>query len=399
MQAFNRPPRYRLSPEVQRLLHEEYQEARRTHGDRLPGYIAELSQLFTKNRSEVGQRYLDREELAAGYLAYFFPVNFAKVQVLLDELPDDWPHRPCWSILDVGAGQGAASLACWDWLRRRGHGGTPVHVTALDHSRAALDEAARLWEAYRREAGAGPVQFTTAVQHVQKFAATCEPPAGHPFDLIVMANVLNELSSAGPDPMQLRSLVLERLLSLLPSDGTLLIVEPALRSSARALHETRDLLVARGACTVYSPCLHDRPCPALRKAEDWCHEERAWEPPDWIRQLDREVGFVKDALKFSYLILRKDGRTIVPRRPNVYRVVSELRVLKGEKRAWLCHEDGRSEVGRLDRRATAANAGLDEWHRGAIVAVEQIVRKQKDGKTAELGRVAEDSTVAIVRPA
>ncbi len=366
----------------------------------MPRSVADLSVLFTKNRTAVGQRYLDQEPLASGYLAYFLPVNFAKVQVLLDELPDDCVHRPRWSILDVGAGQGTASLACWDWLRRRGHGAASLRVTALDHSQAALAEAARLWDGYRLAVGATQGPLTTAVQQIEKFAEkTSVPLHGGPFDLIVIANVLNELYVGAADATALRALVLERLLSMLAPDGALMVLEPALRSTARALHETRDLLLARGACRVYSPCLHDRSCPALLKAGDWCHEERAWEPPEWIGQLDREVGFVKDALKFSYVILRTDGRTIVPRRPNVYRVVSELRVLKGEKRAWVCNEDGRSEIGRLDRRATAANASLDEWHRGAIVAVDQIVRKQREGTNAGLGRLAEDSAAAIVRPA
>jgi hypothetical protein len=176
-----------------------------------------------------------------------------------------------------------------------------------------------------------------------------------------------------------------------------MIVEPALRTTARSLHRIRDLLLAKRACTVYSPCLHEQNCPALAKVDDWCHEERPWVPPDWIASLDKELGFIKDALKFSYLLLRKDGRTVVERRPDLYRVVSELRVFKGEKRAWLCNELGRSEVGRLDRLASPRNVAVDEWHRGALVQIERIVRKERNGKVSAVGRIEREASVQIVR--
>ena len=111
------------------------------------------------------------------------------------------------------------------------------------------------------------------------------------------------------------------------------------------------------------------------------------ETPPAIAAIDRDVGFIKDALKFSYLLLRTDGRTIVTRNPQTFRVVSELRELKGEKRAWLCNETGRPEVGRLDRKASPHNAAVDGWHRGAIIQIERIVRKERDGKVSSLGRI------------
>jgi hypothetical protein len=177
-----------------------------------------------------------------------------------------------------------------------------------------------------------------------------------------------------------------------------MIVEPALRQTARALHQMRNRLLKQGLCTVYSPCLHEGACPALDHPDDWCHEERPWQTPPAIAAIDREVGFIKDALKFCYLLLRTDGRTIVTRSPQTFRVVSELRELKGEKRAWLCNETGRPEVGRLDRKASLQNAAVDSWHRGAIVQIERIVRKIRDGKVSPVGRIESDAAVQIVRP-
>jgi hypothetical protein len=137
----------------------------------------------------------------------------------------------------------------------------------------------------------------------------------------------------------------------------------------------------------------------LIKPDDWCHEERKWEAPDWIGQIDRQVGFIKDALKFSYAILRRDGKTLVSRTAGYHRVVSELRVMKGEKRVWLCDATGRPEIGRQDKEQSTANAPFDQWHRGAIVRISDIVRKDRKGRPAMVGRILSSGRAEIIRPA
>jgi hypothetical protein len=212
------------------------------------------------------------------------------------------------------------------------------------------------------------------------------------FDLVILANSLNELFRSATDPIARRVTLLESLLDALSSDGTFMIIEPALRETTRDLHHVRDRLVAARRATVYSPCLHEQPCPALARPDDWCHEERPWSPPPMLQAIDREAGFIKDALKFSYLMLRKDGLTVVERGPDVYRVVSEAMVMKGDRRAWLCNETGRPLVGRLDKARSEANAALDRWHRGAIVRVEHIERR------TGIGRIESSTRVELIRP-
>src|SRR5215217_2946127 len=395
MDAFNQHRRYRFSPSASQMFEHVHAELSGGPSPALIQSIARLSHLFTKERGGIGARYLDDATLAAGYASYFLPVNFCKVQTLLDELPDDWAvgETPL-SVLDVGSGPGTASLAVLDWLLCQNRDAPRrLTVTAIDHSKAALMEAVRLWNEYRRMNPAGQASVRTSVEQVEDIIrqnAVAAVPAGVPFDLIIVANCLNELFDDSSEPHEPRAAVLERFLSMLKADGTLMVLEPALRSTARALHQTRDQLLSHNLCTVYSPCLHEQGCPALAKVNDWCHEERCWDPPFWITEIDH-------ALKFFYLLLRKDGRTIVARGPQTYRVVSELRIFKGEKRAWLCNEHGRSEVGRVDRKATSSNAAFDACHRGALVQIDRFVRKEREGRLSELRRIAEDSTVKILR--
>ena len=403
MQPFNEKKPAGLSSEILEVLAKVSPE-KNLRGDALAQAVVNLSRLFTTARATLPPRYLNDSAHASAYLSYFLPVNLSKVQVLLDELPNDnheISDRPM-AVLDLGCGPGTGALALLDWLWHRSpKQAESLLVLAADASRAPLRDTEKLWGAYCREMGiasAGLRCVEGDLERPLKGELGKQIVRGGPYDLIIMANCLNELFPASIDPLVERAAVVAQLLPFLAKNGTMMIIEPALRQTARALHQMRNHLLRQGLCTVYSPCLHEGACPALDHPDDWCHEERPWQTPPMIAALDREVGFNKDALKFSYLLLRTDDRTIVTRNPQTFRVVSELRELKGEKRAWLCNETGRPEVSRLDRKASPHNAAVDDWHRGAIVQIERIVRKEKEGKVSPVGRIESDVAVEIVRP-
>ena len=404
MQPFNEKKSANLSSEALQVLARVSPE-RNFRGDTLAQAVVNLSRLFTTSRPSLPPRYLDDPAHAAAYLSYFLPVNLSKIQVLLDELSGDNGQekldRPM-AVLDLGCGPGTGSLAVLDWLWHRSPElAKSVSVLAADISETSLRDTERLWKAYCQEVGISGANLRCVegnLEHPLKGDLGKQIVRGGPYNLIIIANCLNELFSTAANPPAERAAVVGQLLPFLSTHGTIMIVEPALRQTARALHQMRDHLLKQGLCTVYSPCLHEAACPALDHQDDWCHEERPWQTPPAIAALDREVGFIKDALKFSYLLLRTDGRTIVTRNPQTFRVVSELRELKGEKRAWLCNETGRPEVGRLDRKVSHHNEAVDHWHRGAIVQIERIVRKQREGKVSALGRIESDAAVQIIRP-
>lgn len=362
--------------------------------------VADLSRLFTRNRQELERQYLADDRLRLAYLSYFLPVNAAKVETILEELPErdvqvqnihaDAPVR----VLDVGSGPGTASLAVLDWMQRPSRRQRRIEVTAVDSVRAALDEAKNLWNTYCRISATDHARLHCVHSNLERNTwAKCIDPS-NPYHVIIIANTLNELYRTSHDPVQRQVQLIQALLERLDHNGALIIIEPALKQTTRNLHRVRDQLLALQACTVYSPCLHEQSCPALIKEDDWCHEERPWVPPSWIAAIDQEVGFIKDALKFSYVILRKDGARIVPRNQDVFRLVSELRTLKGDTRAWLCNETGRAEVGRLDRDEAESNASVGEWHRGAIVRISGIERKS----SGSIGRVKPTTSVRMIRP-
>ncbi len=298
------------------------------------------------------------------------------------------------SVLDLGSGPGSGALAVLDWRHRRTLSGE-LSVVAVDNVPTALRQAEQLWGQYCLAAGVVSASLQTHEGDAEKSTWLTQVRQRGPFDLIILANYLNEIYVDAQDPIAARTSLVAELLMLLAPHGTVIIVEPALRETSRALHQVRDQLLQDKHCTIYSPCLHENSCPALINPDDWCHEERVWEAPAVIQAIDEEVGFIKDALKFSYLLVRTDGRMIAERSPQTFRIVSELRQLKGDTRSWLCNELGRSEVGRLDRTKSESNAAWEECQRGTIVKVEGL--KRKEGAT--LARIPADGTVEVVRSA
>ena len=367
--------------------------------------VSKLSELFTRGGQYAGTAYFEDPLLRVSYLFYYLPINLSKVELLLDELQPAFPRVPNeeFRVLDLGGGPGTGALATLDWCHSKSvPSPLSLRMTVVDHSPQALRLCAELWQTYNKEYEGQTTPSLQTVEHnLERSLPSLIRTVGREkgYDLIIVQNLLSELFVGSSDPIGQRTTLVEALLECLTAGGSLILIEPALRSASRALHQVRDKLLAGQHCSVYSPCLHDAPCPALVKPDDWCHEERKWEIPAWIAQVDREVGFIKDALKFSYVILRKDGKTLVPRNADYHRVVSELRVMKGEKRVWLCDETGRPEIGRQDKERSTFNAPFDEWHRGAIVRVSEIVRKDRKGRPAIVGRIASSGTAEIVRPA
>lgn len=373
--------------------------------DTLLNGVRRLSEMFTRGGEGLGTAYLDDQQLRASYLTYYVPVNLGKVQLLLEELRPVLPILPDeeFRVLDLGGGPATGALALLDWCCSESlPAATSIRMTIVDRSAEVLRLCAELWQAYAGQSGVQSIRPVQTVlcnleRSLPSVLQVKAPDNG--YHLIIVQNLLSELFTKSSDPSGQRTAFVSHLLECLAPDGSLMLIEPALKSTSRGLHEVRNNLLAGFHCSVYSPCLHDQPCPALVKPDDWCHEERQWETPAWIAQIDSEVGLIKDALKFSYVILRKDGKTLVPRKADYHRVVSELRVMKGEKRVWLCDETGRSELGRQDKESAPSNVAFDDCHRGAIIRVSEIVRKERKGRPAMVGRILSSGAVELIRPA
>jgi ribosomal protein RSM22 (predicted rRNA methylase) len=353
--------------------------------DSLADDVARLSRLLTKERGSLPAAYLRDPGLRTAYLTYFLPPNLDKISVPLHELslhPSKLLEREQLQVLDLGSGPGTAILGIRQFLARNGNR-MRLECTAVDQVGENLKDAEVLFREQGGVAGV-PATLTTVKSDIEAIAEH----SGGPFDIIVLSNVLNELYLREEDGVRKRTALAGRILEhLLAPDGSCIIIEPALRETSRDLLMVRDGIVDAGF-HVYSPCLVQGHCPALVNPKDWCHEDRPWDPPDVIKEIDSRIGLRKDSLKFSYVVLRKDGRTLADVcGPNAHRVVSEPIVSKGKRELYLCGREGRHIAARQDKDAVPGNEAFARLERGDVVRIDGLILENKRFKITKDARL------------
>jgi SAM-dependent methyltransferase len=354
--------------------------------DILEAAITARSRRYTSERERLGEapeRGRHRADLAAR--AVFFSVcDAAKAQVPIFELasraalPAGEPLR----VLDLGAGCGAMSLGLLDALTRAGAAGAgrrPAEILAVDHDPDALAVA-------REALGAAPWRDLARLDvELADVSAFAWPSTS--FHFIVAGALVNELEEGAA------AALMTRALQALTPDGALVVIEPALRETSRALHRLRDVAIGGGA-HVFAPCTREAaPCPVLDDPRDWCHEDRPIRLTPRARALADATGLREHGAKFSYLVLRRERRALVEvgdgRR--ALRVVSRPRKLKGLSECFVCGEAGRMRLRRLKRDRSAENRALDRVRRGDVLVVPEEIEAS--------AQVRADDVLERVQPA
>jgi SAM-dependent methyltransferase len=334
--------------------------------------VERLSRGLTRERALAGARYMDDERLLGAYLLFYWPVSYLQARGTISELPS----RPR-SVLDLGSGPGPMAFAALD--------AGASEVIAADRSARALAGA----RALAIDAGE---PLGTREWNPSRGRPLAEIAPGKAFDLVTVGHVVNELFQ-GPDADTRRADLLAEAAALLAPGGSLLVVEPALRDTSRALLRVRDLLVARGFA-VRAPCLFRGACPALLRETDWCHAERAAEPPPLVAQIARAAGLRREAVKMSYLVLAPRGEPWAePPAGRVFRIVSEPLPSKGRLRYMGCGPEGRMGLSLQEKHVVDANRRFTSLLRGDVV---RISGAEPRGDGVALGQ---ESTVEVIASA
>ncbi len=359
----------------------------------LAANVARLSELLTRERDRLPATYLKDKGLREAYEAYYLPPNLRKIQTPLVELtlhPGDLLGKDTLRVLDLGCGPGTAMLGALEFFAT-GKKHPRIEFTAVDHVAENLQMAKGLFTAFKSTSKLD-VSLKTVRSAVEQ--ALHLPEAT--FDLIIFSNVLNEIFIHEEARIARRAvLVAEFLNRFLSDDGSCIIIEPALRETSRELLEVRDGLLKQGF-HIYAPCFCHAECPALVNPKDWCHEDLAWDPPAEIQELDKLTGLRKDSLKFSYLILRKDSRSLTALyKENAFRVVSEPLVSKGKMEFYICGEAGRRLITRQDKDATVQNEAFNSLQRGDVVGFEDLIDERKRYKAGKETGVKRLWTAAV----
>lgn len=324
--------------------------------------IKRLSHGLTRQRELAGAKYMDDPQLLGAYLLFYWPVSYAQSRSILSELP----ARPR-SLMDLGSGPGPLAFAGIDAGARE--------TIAADRSKPALELARQL--AIEASESLGTREWT--------------PERALPdgtYDVITLGHVINELFDGN---VERRAALLEKIVERVKPGGSLVVMEPALRDTSRALLHVRDLLVAKGF-SVRAPCLFRGPCPALVKPSDWCHAERSWRMPPLTEALARTAGLHKESLKMSYLVLAPKGEAWAePPSGRVFRIVSEALEGKGRQRYMGCGPEGRLGLALQDKHRTDGNQRFFHLQRGEIVRLGGTAEEKGDGVGLN-----ESSTVEVI---
>ena len=209
------------------------------------------------------------------YLAVRFPATYAASSKALGYVRDRMPDARFASLIDLGAGAGAATWAAAGAF-------APETITCLERKSAFAAIGQRLAAASPGPALRGARWLTGDIREIDDLTA---------HDVVVLSYVLGEIPEGQ----------IERAVrAAWQTTGTLLVlIEPGTPDSFRRLHAVRALLLAGGAHLV-APCPHAQACPMLATA-DWCHFAARLERTAAHRRLKSGALGYEDE-KFSYLV-------------------------------------------------------------------------------------------------
>jgi ribosomal protein RSM22 (predicted rRNA methylase) len=195
------------------------------------------------------------------------PATFAAANTVLADVRSRTSGLAIKSVLDVGAGAGAAALAAQQWFG-------PSRVTLIEREEPMARAARKL--------------FPTAGIRLSDFTKLEAFP---PHDLVVAAYTLGEAKE--PD-------VAARLWSA--ANVALVVIEPGTPEGFSLVRRIRSDLLSAGAHMI-APCPGEGPCPLV--APDWCHFGARVERSSLHRRLkDAELNYEDE--KFSYVALGRE---------------------------------------------------------------------------------------------
>ncbi len=203
---------------------------------------------------QLSQRYradqpADRPILAsplatAAYLSTRMPATYAAIRQVCDRLAVARPDFRPRTMLDLGAGTGAATWAAADAFP------TLQASLLVDSSAPALATATRLLNH-------SALRIRVVNDRVDRRGSRSD---GGGFDLAVCGFLLGELTSTAQSAV---------VADLARAASTVAIIEPGTPAGYRRVLAARQDLIAAGR-HVLAPCPHEVACP-LQTTQDWCH--------------------------------------------------------------------------------------------------------------------------------
>ena len=304
--------------------------------------VVELQRGLTGSRALAGNGYMQKGASLQAYLLYYWPVSYAQTKAALQKTPRFFERvaeisgaaetssktkKRAIRVLDLGSGPAPASCSLADLAQGRGEQNMAFEFCLCDSSGDALSLGKKILEAaYAKNASvetnvcnlenafqpkngapenAGKPQIAGSAQSAGKPKNGAAFLDGKKFDFIIASHSLNELWKGQKKRGEKIAALLKNLSACLDDGGLMLLMEPALLATSRALIEARDSLIASGL-KVASPCLQSAsPCPALENPNATCHAQFDWEMPQIVADLAALAGLNRADVKMTYFVFEK----------------------------------------------------------------------------------------------
>lgn len=294
------------------------------HGPQTLGQAsAELSRAYRAGRP--AREAVNASEIhRLAYAAVRLPATFTAARAVFAEVRRLMPEASVASLLDLGAGPGAAAWAATEVFRGL--------------RQATLVEQDEGWIRMGRSlARAGENALIESAEWVCADLRTTASFPAH--DLVVASYALGEL-----EPNDAR----ETLKAAWAAAQTaLVVVEPGTMAGFGLIRLLRDDLIGLGGRLI-APCPHQGDCPIPEN--DWCHFSERFERSSLHRRLKAGALGYEDE-KFSYVAASK-----TPARPADARIIRHPQHHAGHVHMALCAEGGIQTV-------TVTRSDRERWKR------------------------------------
>lgn len=296
------------------------------------GDLAAVSAKISNNyhsSNKTSQRLISNEMQALVYAAVRMPATYAAVKSALENslMYGDTSVN---TVIDVGAGTGAASLAAMDVLE-------PERISLIERESCMRKCGMEILAATQSE-----VLKAAQWHDVDIFNDNVKRNA----DLVMSSYMINEIR---PDD---RETLFDRLWDM--TDKMLLIVEPGTKEGFEVISQARKYFLGKGL-HIAAPCTHENKC-AIDK-DDWCHFS-VRVARSRIHKLIKEADVPYEDEKFSYIAIVKDDVTSdgmrILRHPDIRKGNIGLRVCDslGIRNTIITKKDGE-----LFKKARKSSAG------------------------------------------
>lgn len=248
--------------------------------EKLP--LSDLKKASTSLSSHYREDRQNKKELASlsydqklAYLLVRLPATYAVIVDILSRIEGFEPY----SLLDVGAGPGTASLAAFKLFPSLKQGllleKDPEFIQLGKQFIQGLEEIEQKWK-------------QIDLNQVEEFS---------PHDLVIASYSLGELEEKE------RLKVLSRLWEA--TKGVLVLIEPGTCFGFSQINQMRECLISKQANLIL-PCPHFNRCP-LVGSSDWCHFSARVERTSFHRQM-KNANLNYEDEKFSYVVFSRGAQ-------------------------------------------------------------------------------------------